>query len=77
MKDNEKQIVYNQIKDGHRSIEELSCKHLKEFKTHWMDDNNKAMPPIDFDIKVRDEIRQREIQTATKPLKPIDRSFYG
>ena len=76
MKDTEKQIVYNQIEAGHRQIEELSCSELRELKTHWLDDKGDSTP-IDFDIKIRNEIRRREVQTATKPLKPINRSFFG
>jgi hypothetical protein len=60
MKDHEKQIVYNQIKDGHRSIEELTCAELEELKTHWFDTHYRAMPPIDFDIEVRNELLRRK-----------------
>ena len=63
MRNTEKQILYNLIDSGHRSIENLSGKHLKEFKTHWLD-KGVAMPPIDFDIKIRNEIRRREVQTG-------------
>ena len=76
MKDNEKQVVYNQIEAGHRSIEDLSCAELRELKGHWFAANFVAMPPIDFDVKIRDEIRRREVQSATKP-KPFNKEFFG
>jgi hypothetical protein len=77
MRDIEKQIVYQQILHGRRAIEELSGKELKELNQHWFDDHYRAMPPIDFDIKIRNEQRRREVQTASKPLRPIDRNFFG
>ena len=76
MRDIEKQAVYKQIKDGHRTIEGLTCQQLRDLKEHWFDDKYKAMPPIDFDIRIRNEIRRREVQSATKPMKPIDKNFF-
>jgi len=76
MNDLQKQVVYKQVQDGHITIEELTGSELKELKTHWFDDHYRAMPPIDFDVKVRKEERRREIAAATKPRRMRDKGFF-
>lgn len=75
MTDNEKQVVYKQITEGRRTVEELTGKELEDMKEHWFYGRD-AMPPEDFHVLLFNERRRREVASATKPMKPIDRDFF-
>jgi hypothetical protein len=75
MTDPQKQLLYISVTAGDKVVEDLTGAELKSLKTHWFDGNNEAMPPIAFDVLVRDELRRRERQGASKPI-PIDHEFY-
>ena len=74
MNDLQKQALYQMHLAG-LPLSDIEGKQLRSLKTHWMDGMH-AMPPIKFDIKVRAELRRREEQSATKPMRPFDKGFY-
>ena len=75
MTDNEKQVVYKQITEGMRTVEELTGKELHDLKEHWFVDM-KSMPPFEFYLLLDNERRRREVASASKPMKPIDKDFF-
>ena len=69
-------ILYAKYLRGDVKVEDMFSADLKELKVLWGDEKMKSVPiPQDWD-KFDNELRRREIQSATKPLKPLDGGFY-
>ena len=77
MTDIQKQILYNRFLHGDIKLEDIPSGDLKSLTVAWFDYKMKMMPLEPDYTAFMDEIRRREVQTATKPLKKIDRSFFG
>jgi hypothetical protein len=76
MTDIQKQILYNKYLHGDLKLEDILPGDLKRLTVAWFDHKMKMMPlEKDYTLFVA-ELRRREIEAASKPMKPIDRSFY-
>jgi hypothetical protein len=77
MKDIQKQILYNKYLHGDIKLKDITTGDLNTLvKGHWFDHLMKAQPSFaDYTVFLQ-EIRRRDQEAATKPMKPIDRGFF-
>ena len=76
MRDIEKQILYNKFLHNDIELEDIPSGDLKSLKVLWLNHKMKTQPTVrDWD-KFDNELRRREQEAASKPMKEIDRGFF-
>jgi hypothetical protein len=76
MRDIQKQILYNKYLHGDIELKDITSGDLKSLTVAWFDHKQKMMPLEPDYTAFMDELRRREKESASKPMKPIDRGFY-
>lgn len=77
MRDIEKQILYNKFLHGDIKLQDITPGDLKSLTKYWLDDKYASRPSMEDQTVFVDELRRRDVEAATKPLRPIDREFFG
>ncbi|HDZ86389.1 hypothetical protein LCGC14_0619300 [marine sediment metagenome] len=71
----EKKLLYAKYLRDEVKVEDMSFDELKGLKVLWLDEKMKSVPiPKHWD-EFYNELRRREVQSATK-RKPLDREFF-
>ncbi len=76
MTDIEKQILYNKFLHGDIKLKDMPPAKLKSLTIAWFDHKQRMMPLQPDYTAFMNEIRRREVEVATKPMKKINRNFF-
>jgi hypothetical protein len=76
MTDPQKQILYNKYLHGDIKLEDILPGDLKALTKLWNGPQYQTQPSMDDQNLFRDELRRREVEAASKKMKPIDRDFF-
>ena len=71
-----RQLLHDQLKACTLDIREVPDPDLAKLRHCWLDKNLKCMPTFGVFCDGIDERRRRDIERASKPMKPFRKDFF-